>query len=106
MIKMSRAVNLVKSRAKEKAQVVKRQKVKSLNSQHTSLQFIGELNEALFVEMLRHAKVLIQFKGGCSGVELRRQFQNVPLKAVQNFIAEATKRGMIKEDPPGTFVLQ
>ena len=106
MIKMPRAVNLEKSRAKGKVQVVKRQNVKSSNSQHTNLQFIDELNEVLFVEMLRHAKVLIQFKGGCSGIELRRQFQNVSLKAVQDFIAEATKRGMIKEDPPGTFVLQ
>ncbi len=106
MIKMSRAVNFVKSCAKGKAQVVKRQKVKSSDSQHMSLQFIDELNEVLFVEMLRHAKVLIQFKGGCSGAELRRQFQNVSLKAVQDFLAVAIKRGMIKEDPPGTFVLQ
>lgn len=60
---------------------------------------------AIFDEMMNQVKLLITLKGGCSEEEIRKQFRNVKSDIVMEFIMEAKKRGILKENN-GTFTLK
>jgi hypothetical protein len=89
---------------KNKAQS-RRQRVKG-NSHLKTTHAPYELDDVLFNEMFKQVKMLIQLKGGCDKYELRQQFQNLSFETIHHFLLVAMKRGIIKEYPVGTFMLQ
>jgi hypothetical protein len=67
---------------------------------------VYELTSQMFDEMLEHVKPLLTMKWGCSESQIKKQCRNVPEKTIESFLAEAMKRGIIKEEPVGTFALR
>ncbi len=80
-----------------------RRKAKKSSSQVTT--YFSEMDDVLFNEMLQQVRMLMGFRGECGSYELRQQFRNVSTKMISDFLLLAIKRGIIKEGPIGTFVL-
>jgi hypothetical protein len=78
-------------------------KVKKTESQVTT--HFSEMDDVLFNEILQQVRMLMGFRGECGSYELRQQFRNLSSKTVGDFLLLAIKRGIIKEGPVGTFVL-
>ena len=78
-------------------------KTKKTESQVTT--HFSEMDDVLFNEMLQQVRMLMGFRGECGSYELRKQFRNVSIKMINDFLLLAIKRGIIKEGPIGTFVL-
>ena len=67
---------------------------------------IVRITKDLFNEMLLQSKPLLQSNGGCGKSQLQDQFRNIPVKTIDDFINTAIAKGIIKEEPPGTFKLR
>jgi uncharacterized protein (DUF433 family) len=64
-----------------------------------------KISRMQFDEMLYQIRMLLTLKGGCSEEDVMNQFRNLQPSAVQAFIAEAIRRGIIEKER-GTVTLR
>lgn len=64
-----------------------------------------KMTEEYFNEMLEQVRPLLAMNGGCPQSQIMKMFRKLPASVVEHFLSLAIQKGIIREEPLGTFTM-